>query len=319
MKSKKTIMGYAALLILIFHFYIPFLGIKAETIFARAAYVGVDLFFFLSGSSLGRRKKMEPVPFYLNRLKTIYFPFAVLCCVCAVYKRWALSRLVSVLVGWELLQRNGGAFLWYFSGLMLLYLFVPLFAKAKEKWGCKAFFLLMAIWLAIAVVLQYALGYKKISILLMRVPVFLLGFFPELWEKIRLGKWKAPVFLAMLAVGWVLTVRYGALYRLNKPLADFYYIVTLPRTLGIVGLFQLLPDHPAAFRPLEFIGRYTAELYGLQMVFGYDVESRLLKLIGSPILTFLLTLLILLMGAIAFHWLMQKSEKLLFERKETEK
>ena len=38
-------MGLAALLIMIFHFYIPFSGLKAELVIYRAAYIGVDIFF----------------------------------------------------------------------------------------------------------------------------------------------------------------------------------------------------------------------------------------------------------------------------------
>lgn len=315
MKSKKRIMGYAALLIVIFHFYIPFLGIKAETIFMRAAYVGVDLFFFLSGYSLGTRQNFKTLPFYLNRLKSVYFPFAVLSVVCAVYQGWEPRRLVSVLMGQEFLQRNGGAFLWFFPALMMLYAFVPLFVKAKQRWNRKAFFLLLAIWVALAVILQYGFHYTKISILLMRVPIFLLGFFPELWEKIDLGKWKLPVFLALWVVGWLLVYRYGALSRLNKPLADFYYVIAIPRAVGILGLSQLLPEK-LPLRPLSFVGRFTSELYGLQMVFGYDIENALLKLTKIPALSFLMTFVILLAGAVCFQWLMKRITKILFARKE---
>ena len=48
MKCKKSIMGLAALLIVIFHFYIPFTGTKLELTLWRATYIGVDLFFFVS-------------------------------------------------------------------------------------------------------------------------------------------------------------------------------------------------------------------------------------------------------------------------------
>ena len=71
MKCKKSIMGLAALLIMIFHFYIPFSGLKAELVIYRAAYIGVDIFFFVSAYSLAQRDRIESVSYTHLTLPTI--------------------------------------------------------------------------------------------------------------------------------------------------------------------------------------------------------------------------------------------------------
>ena len=52
-------MGYAALLIVLFHFYIPVFNNVAETFIYRSAYIGVDLFFFVSASSLSIKSQID--------------------------------------------------------------------------------------------------------------------------------------------------------------------------------------------------------------------------------------------------------------------
>ena len=75
MKCKKSLMGIAAILILIFHFYIPFTDSIYELSFRKASYIGVELFFFLSACSIGKNTFIKFVPFIKNRLLLVYVPF----------------------------------------------------------------------------------------------------------------------------------------------------------------------------------------------------------------------------------------------------
>ena len=49
MKNKKSIMAFAALQILIFHLWINLSSSEIENFIKQISYIGVDIFFFLSG------------------------------------------------------------------------------------------------------------------------------------------------------------------------------------------------------------------------------------------------------------------------------
>ena len=74
-ENKKSVSVIAALLILIFHLWIPVTGSNTENFLRQISYIGVDIFFFLSGLSL-----VKPIvsrkAFYLNRFKNVYLKFA---------------------------------------------------------------------------------------------------------------------------------------------------------------------------------------------------------------------------------------------------
>lgn len=99
MKCRKSLMGLAALLIMIFHFYIPVTKSPFEMAFYRASYIGVDLFFFVSAYSLSQREKISFVPFMKNRLCNVYVPFLVMAGICAVYKKWTWQRFSAGGIG----------------------------------------------------------------------------------------------------------------------------------------------------------------------------------------------------------------------------
>ena len=78
MKSKRSIMGYAALLIVLFHFYIPVFNNVAETFIYRSAYIG----------------QIDYLPFVANRFRAVYIPFVIFSVIAFVYKKWSFKRLL---------------------------------------------------------------------------------------------------------------------------------------------------------------------------------------------------------------------------------
>ena len=99
---------------MIFHFYIPFSGLKAELVIYRAAYIGVDIFFFVSAYSLAQRDRIEYWKFVGNRLLSIYIPFVLFAVVANFYEKWKYPRFFKVIAGIEFFKRGGGSFLWLF-------------------------------------------------------------------------------------------------------------------------------------------------------------------------------------------------------------
>ena len=53
--------------------------------------------------------------------------------------------------------------------------------------------------------------------------------------------------------------------------------------------------------PLAFIGTFTFEIYALQMIFGYDIETWLLKISGNKIIAFSGVTVILIILSYAFY------------------
>lgn len=301
MKSKKTLMGLSAVLILIFHFYIPISSKAFEICFQKAAYIGVDLFFFLSAISLGKKKSIEYGPFIWNRFKAIYVPYLIFSLIAFIYKKWTLIRFLKVIVPIELFEKGGGAFLWFAPAIMLVYLLVPALLSIKNKLGRKSLILFFGIWLLLVCVINFFTDYTAIFILLNRLPVFFIGlFYYDLFEY-KNDKVTIIAFILMF-IGLFLIYRYGSVYRLNKPITDIYYVFAILFIVPFVCIYDYL-NKKINFkeRVFAFIGNFTFELYALQMIFGYDIEIRIMKALkNSPISFYLTAVILMLLAYIAY-------------------
>lgn len=308
MKSKKAIMGLAALLILVFHFYIPVTSWKYESLIAKISYIGVDMFFFVSAYSLGKSKITSYLEFLKRRFSKIYLKFIVFVAIAVLYSGYKLLRALKILVGIEFFNKGGGAFLWFVIAIMITYLFIPFAKKLKEKYDVKAFYILLAIWAIVATVLQYVFNYTTINIYINRLPIVFIGmFYDELFKRDTKGR--VVIDAALLALGTVLLFRFGANARLNVPFTDFFYILAIPAVLALVDLVEVVYGI-IDMKLLSFIGGITLELYGLQMIFGYKIETKILKLVGNGLVAFIVTTVVLT----AMAYLFNKAYRLLEER-----
>lgn len=323
MNCKKVLMGFAALLVFFYHFYIPF-G-REGNIFA-AAYFGVDLFFFVSAYSLGKREEIKFFSFLGNRLINIYIPFVIFALITfffgksIIYKNWDLIRLLKVLAGIDLTENSGGAFLWYLIAIMFIYLLVPFFSRLKSELKLTSFFMLLASWFSLVFILEYVFGYTKLFILLNRLPIFFIGFyyddFKSLFKIKSINDQKTlEKIISLLSslififIGITLTQTYGTKIRLNLPVSEFYYVLAIPAVIGFTEFFNVICSF---YKPvfLNFLGSITLEIYGFQMIFGYNIENWLLKLLRryiqikslNNIISFLTTLLFIISIAFLFHF-----------------
>lgn len=314
MRYKKEIMGLAGLMVLLFHFYIPFGNSAFETYMFRSTFIGVDLFFFVSAYSLSRRKNkgnFDAGKFILNRIGLIYVPFVVLAVVQAIYAKWQVMRLLKVICGIEFFERGGGAFLWYFIGIMLLYLVVPLILNIREQASKAGFLILLICWAILGVILQFGFKYTKLFILINRLPIFFIGlYFDELVLELlsKLKRYQMYLIEGILfVVGTVLTYKFATTSRVNKPFADMYYVIAIPLVLAVVLIVNTVAGYLEGrykSKILRPVGAITLELYGLQMVFGYNIEIGLLKVVPVPQLAMVLTCIILILAAFGFNKLL---------------
>lgn len=176
MKCKKELMGLSALLILFFHLYIPFTTSALELSLQRSAYIGVDLFFFLSAYSLGRKTKINWRAFFHNRFCVIYLPFVLFAVFAFFYQGWKFKRLLEVVSGVEFLRRGGGSFLWFFPGMFLFYFMTPLWLRVKEAFSKSGLLVMLMGWLLLAVFVQFVLKQNQLLLLIHRMPIFSLDY-----------------------------------------------------------------------------------------------------------------------------------------------
>lgn len=302
MKCKKSIMGFAALLILIFHFYVPFGQSRFEFFVWQSAYYGVDLFFFMSAYSLGTKDKIKFGAFLANRLYYIYLPFVIMTLIATIYKHWSFMRFVKILLGIEFFNNGGGAFLWFVTAIMILYILAPLFVGIKSKYGILALPMLLAFWLVVAVIFQFVFPKETLFIVINRLPIFILGLFYEDYRKLDLKKFKLPLAVISLVLGCLLVNKWGLTVRLSKPFWNMFYILAIPMVFGIVGIFDSLSELVKLRNiPLSLLGKITLELYGFQMIFGLKIESKIYMRTRNGFLSFLVTAAAVIAIATVFY------------------
>lgn len=320
MKCKKEIMGLAALMVLFFHFYIAFGNSPVETFIYRSSFIGVDMFFFVSAYSIATRANKVPFKFgefILNRLELIYLPFVLLALINAIFHKTGIVQFFKAISGIEFYSRGGGAFLWYFVGIMMIYLLMPLFLSVKKHLKLIGFPVLIGFWILLSVILWKGFNYGKMFILINRLPIFFIGLYYDELIRNNLIKLKKvyPILieLVLIVTGILLINKFGVTYRINKPFPDMYYVIAIPMVLGVVMLIDTVTtaiESKYKSIVLKFIGGITLELYGLQMVFGYDIERALLKVVPVNQLAFVGTIIALLVLAIVFNKLLACSRKI---------
>lgn len=194
--------------------------------------------------------------------------------ICAVYKKWKLLGFIKVICGVEFFTTGGGAFLWFATAIMIIYLIAPLLVMLKQKMGYKALLILLIGWAVLVCVLQFVFSYTTIFILLNRLPIFFIGMYAnDIFSKEFKPLGIILMIIGLLAGGYLLFT-FGGNVRLTNPIADFYYIIAIPFTVSVIALFELIAKK-ASFRnvPFQFVGGITLELYGFQMIFGFDIET----------------------------------------------
>jgi len=312
-KSKKAIMGLAAIFILVFHFYIPiFKDIQFGKTLSSMAFIGVDMFFFVSAISCSTHAPSSYGKFMLSRIKAVYFPFIVFVLIGGIYKGWTIGKMLRIIAGIALFQNGGGSFLWFFPGIMIFYLITPLILYFKKKNLRISMISILIIWVLIVVLLNYGLGYTKIFILLFRLPIYIVGlYYIEIRGKITENA-KILLTVAGLILGFSLFYIYMTKLRSVVPMSDIQYLASIPFDLSLAALICIIKNRvDFRFKPLTFIGGFTLELYSLQMIFGYKLIQIISKIVGTNIFSFLVLAIILITVSYIFSLIRNRIMRLL--------
>ena len=275
--NKKFLQVIAAFQILFFHLWAPITSTQIEQFILKTAYVGVDMFFFLSAYSLAGRE-IDYVPFLKDRVLKLYAKFAFFVLIMALFsKSFGVIRAVKSLMFIEFFQKGGGAFLWFIPAILIFYAVYPLFLKWNSRF--KVIWVLL-IWLVAGVFSEHVLSYTAVFIFTNRIPVILAGYLFKTYctgnrDAIMPDNNKMNRTIQILRRSWILLIplgvlllyMYGFKVRLNFPIKDMFYVLAIPTVLGLVTLSSYVKKYAVT----ESLGSITLELYAVQMIFGQRI------------------------------------------------
>lgn len=301
--SKKILMLIATVMILVFHVWIPIFGYgsllgNTERFLISSSYIGVDIFFFLSGYSLSIKPVENYKEFVINRAIKI-LPFFVIA--------WAL-----------------GHFMWFIPSLMLVYLIFPPLYTLCEKKPMSALPLLFVGW---AVFTYSVMGFLElnddIGIFLFRIPIIIIGAYAakfdaklsaksnaganvELSDAHNVGITKSNactlkiakfvIGLLFLAVGIYLTYRFGYINKLDFPFKGTFYLVGIPVTVGLTLLVSLIGEISSEL--LTALAGASLETYFMQMIIGSVLVNNIFSLTQNKLATNIIVMSIIVLLAV---------------------
>ena len=303
--NKKFLQVIAAFQILFFHLWAPITSTQIEQFILKTAYVGVDMFFFLSAYSLAGRE-IDYVPFLKDRVLKLYAKFAFFVLIMALFsKSFGVIRAVKSLMFIEFFQKGGGAFLWFIPAILILYIIYPLFLKWNSRF--KVIWVLL-IWLIAGVFSEHVLSYTTVFIFTNRIPVILAGYLFKTYCTHNNNLRRS--FIVLIPLGVLLLHMYGFKVRLNFPIKDMFYVLAIPTVLGLVTLSSYVKKYAVT----ESLGSITLELYAVQMIFGQRILMWAYNVFNkNALLTNIFVTGVMLLLAYIISYVIKRGERLIIK------
>ena len=303
--NKKFLQVIAAFQILFFHLWAPLTSTQIEQFILKTAYVGVDMFFFLSAYSLAGRE-IDYVPFLKDRVLKLYAKFAFFVLIMALFsKSFGVIRAVKSLTFIEFFQKGGGAFLWFIPAILIFYAVYPLFLKWNSRF--KVIWVLL-IWLTGSVFAEHVLSYTAVFIFTNRIPVILAGYLFKTYCTKNNNLRRS--FIVLIPLGALLLYMYGFKVRLNFPIKDMFYVLAIPSVLGLVTLSSYVKKYAVT----ESLGSITLELYAVQMIFGQRILIFAYNIFNkNALLTNIFVTGVMLLLAYIISYVIKRGERLIIK------
>ena len=303
--NKKFLQVIAAFQILFFHLWAPITSTQIEQFVLKTAYVGVDMFFFLSAYSLAGRE-IDYVPFLKDRVLKLYAKFAFFTLIMALFsKSFGVIRVVKSLTLIEFFQKGGGAFLWFIPAILILYIIYPLFLKWNSRF--KVIWVLL-IWFIAGVFSEHVLSYTAVFIFTNRIPVILAGYLFKTYCTKNNNLRRS--FIVLIPLGALLLYMYGFKVRLNFPIKDMFYVLAIPSVIGLV----MLSSYVKKCAVTDSLGSITLELYAVQMIFGQRILMWAYNVFNkNALLTNIFVTGVMLLLAYIISYVIKRSERLIIK------
>ena len=183
-KHRLPIMGFSALYIYLFHEYLtlfhnnrPFLLLQ-EWI-RGFGYIGVDIFFLLSGMGLIYSiQKSNLGGYYYRRLRRLVFPWIVMAITIMIVDNWSIERFLKNISGVSFFTESIYAYLWFVPAISVFYIVFPLYYYFFSRQNNKFVFTLQIIAVCFLLTLV-SLGFLRDDLycFINRLPIFLIGIY----------------------------------------------------------------------------------------------------------------------------------------------
>lgn len=293
--TKRPIMGFAAILILIFHFF-PISwqknGITEITNFITLiSYIGVDIFLFTTGYMLYYSDTSNYFKYIKRKTSKLYILFVLFSLINLFINNLSILSFFKTIFGIDLFIKGGTSFLWFIPAIIIVYLLAPLFTNVIKKYNGKIkYIIILLIWLIVVMLLELLIKNNSINIFLCRIPIIVIGTY---FVEFDIKKYKTYFMFLLLIVGFFLIYEYGYISKLNYPIESFFYITAIPFIIGIILFLDIILSKYKS-NVLEFLGSITLELYSLQMLFGQMIFESIYKLFNDKYYSFFIVSLILI-------------------------
>lgn len=292
-KHRNALMGIAAIIICVFHEFLPLFPSEtiigdAERFILRVSYYGVDIFLLLSGMSVAFSllKDSSTLSFYKKRAIRI-LPFYLLSALFMFWtKGWTVKDYILNVSGYRFFTEDVNAYLWFATAIIVFYLFAPLYQKLVVKINKPVivFVVTLAVWYLLSVGLR---DYIREDLLYMinRIPIFIFGMtLGNLIYNRKVISSKLIFWLAIvssLIMGWLLIYCYN--YYLYDPLFGVWLQFVPLFLLGVSTSYicaKLLDIINLKYvdKVLSFIGGISFEFYCVQMIFDVKLHDNIRKL-----------------------------------------
>lgn len=319
---RNALMGIAALSIYFFHAWIPITLEPQESsviclsflerFLKENGFLGVDIFFFLSGIGLTFAVEKVSLPrFYYRRIRRIILPFVTVGIIRGIVQNWGWSLIIRSITGFNFFTKDVNAFLWFVPAILTFYLFFPAYYKLFTKVQNKILFTagVIMIWLLVSTIIKDTargdlFGFTN------RIPVFVIGIL--IGYLIKNGKNATftihtyILLFIMLFTGYYLAylTEYEDYY-LIVPISNCFLptlLISISFSLLISNLFKVLEQRIPKFtkillKVLGFFGMISLEFYCIQSWF-IDIIQLLIEDGWSKHLINLMLFLIIT----AFSW-----------------
>lgn len=312
---RKELMGFAALWILFFHEWVrifptvPVLG-EIEFLTKTFGYIGVDIFFFLSGMGLCIAiDKYSLSRFYAKRFIRILFPFFLVEAVGCIITHRTFLDYIKMISGFSFVTTSIFSVLWFVPAIAIYYLIFPLYHKLFSKAQNQVLYTIAAIeiWLLLSVKLNSTMRWDLFGVT-NRIPVFLIGVLLGWYGKNKKEiKCNRTMILAMFT-----TLLLGLYLCYLTDQKSFFFMVQIsnvavPAMLVAISLsfflayfLDMLKKATLLKKFLGFFGTISFELYCVQEMLGNYLHPLMLNKMPNIIVNLLFLVAVSLVAYIVY-------------------
>lgn len=300
-KYRGAIMGIAALSIYYFHAWTPLTLEPQESsiiilsfiehVYKEIGFLGVDIFFLLSGIGLTFAIKKESLAkFYYRRMRRIILPFVTIGIIRGITQNWSWATIIGNITGFNFYAKDVNSFLWFVPAIITLYLFFPLYYKFFSKSQNKIIFTssVIVIWLFITLLVRNTMRYDLFGFT-NRIPVFaigiLIGYLIQNHKGIvfSIHTYISLILILILGLYLAYLTSYKE-YELIVPMGNCFLptlLIAVSSSFLIAKLLDMINNRFAKIgiiliKILEFFGIISLEFYCVQSWF-VDIITLLLE------------------------------------------